>query len=145
MKNIAALIGGMVFGAGLVFAGMTDPNKVLAFLTLNQNWDPTLIFVLGSAVVVATLGFMLVSKRVAPLFDTEFHAPSNTVVDRRLLGGAAVFGLGWGMTGYCPGPALVGLMTLDVRAAVFIAAFVAGVIVYEKWGQISASRAQPDG
>lgn len=133
MHNISGLIAGVLFGAGLVSAGMTDPNKVLAFLTLNQAWDPTLIFVLGSAVVVTFIGYRLVATRHAPLFDEDFHAPTSTLVDKRLLGGAAVFGLGWGITGFCPGPALVGLMTLDPRAAVFLVAFVAGLLIYERW------------
>jgi uncharacterized membrane protein YedE/YeeE len=133
MNNISGLIAGMLFGAGLVIAGMTDPDKVLAFLTLNQYWDPTLIFVLGSAVVVTFIGYRLVGMRAAPLFDEEFHAPGSSLIDRRLLGGAAVFGLGWGVAGFCPGPALVGLMTLDPRAAVFLVAFVAGMLIYERW------------
>ncbi len=133
MNNISGLLAGILFGAGLVVAGMTDPAKVLAFLTLNQHWDPTLIFVLGAAVVMTFVGYRLVGMRAAPLFDEAFHAPTSSVVDKRLLGGAAVFGLGWGITGFCPGPALVGLMTLDPRAAVFLAAFVAGMLIYERW------------
>ena len=133
MNNISGLLAGIVFGAGLVTAGMTDPAKVLAFLTLNQHWDPSLIFVLGAAVVVAAVGYRLVGLRASPLFDDEFHAPTSTLIDRRLLGGAAVFGLGWGIAGFCPGPALVGLMTLDPRAAVFLVAFVAGLLIYERW------------
>ncbi len=133
MNNVSALVAGILFGAGLVVAGMTDPAKVLAFLTLNANWDPTLMFVLGSAVVVASIGYALIGRRAAPLFDDEFHAPSSNLIDHRLLGGAAVFGLGWGITGFCPGPALVGLMTFDPRAAVFLVAFVAGLLIYERW------------
>ena len=133
MNNLSGLIAGIIFGAGLVIAGMTDPAKVLAFLTLNANWDPALIFVLGGAVVVATVGYRLVGLRSTPLFDDDFHAPSSTVIDRRLIGGSAVFGLGWGIAGFCPGPALVGVMTLDPRAAVFLVAFVAGLLIYERW------------
>ena len=133
MNNISGLLAGILFGAGLVVAGMTDPAKVLAFLTLNSHWDPTLMFVLGSAVVVTFIGYRLVGVRAAPLFDADFHAPESTAIDKRLIGGAAVFGLGWGLAGFCPGPALVGVMTLDPRAAVFLAAFVAGVLIYERW------------
>lgn len=133
MAITEGLIGGIVFGDGLVVAGMTDPAKVLAYLTLNQNWDPTLIFVLGAAVVFAAVGYRLVGMRTAPLFDDEFHAPTSWLIDRRLLGGSAVFGLGWRIAGFCPGPALVGLMTLDPRAAVFLVAFVAGLLIYERW------------
>ena len=83
--------------------------------------------------VVTFVGYRLIGMRAAPLFDDEFHAPGSNLIDRRLLGGAAVFGLGWGVAGFCPGPALVGLMTLDPRAAVFLVGFVAGVLIYERW------------
>ena len=141
-ENIAALAGGTVFGAGLVIAGMTNPDKVLAFLTLNQNWDPALIFVMGSAVVVATIGYWLVGKRGSPLFDSGFHAPANRVIDQPLIVGSGLFGVGWGISGFCPGPAIVGLLTFDLRAVIFIAAYVVGVLLFERWqrGQLS-----PDG
>ena len=138
MKNLSAMLAGILFGAGLVVAGMTNPDVVLAFLTLDANWDSTLLFVLGSAVVIATLGYRLVGGRHAPLFDTEFHAPTSTVIDSRLLAGAATFGLGWGLSGFCPGPALVGLMTLDPRAAVFLTTFIVGVLIYERWFSVTA-------
>ncbi len=144
MKNLSALLAGVLFGAGLVVAGMTNPEVVLAFLTLNANWDATLLFVLGAAVIVATIGFRVIGGRGAPLFDDEFHAPSSTLIDRRLLGGAAIFGLGWGVSGFCPGPALVGLMTLDPRAAVFLGAFVAGLLVYERWFSVAEAPVVPD-
>ena len=144
MKNFSALLAGTVFGFGLVFAGMTDPSKVLAFLTLNSNWDPALIFVLGSAVVSGTLGFQWVGRKAAPLFDSVFHAPANQVIDRPLLVGAAVFGVGWGVTGYCPGPALVGAMTLDARAWVFLGAFVVGMLIFERL-QRSAAASESSG
>ena len=133
MKNLSALIAGTVFGAGLVIAGMTNPNVVLAFLTLNAQWDSTLLYVLGTAVVVATIGYRLIGTRQSPLFDTDFHAPTSSSIDTRLLSGASVFGLGWGIAGFCPGPALVGLMTLDPRAAVFLVGFLAGLLIYERW------------
>lgn len=143
MKNFSALLAGILFGGGLVVAGMTDPLKVLAFLTLGAGWDPTLIFVMGSAVVVTFLGYRLAGTRAAPLFDTQFHTPASPVIDKRLLGGAAMFGVGWGLAGFCPGPALVGLMTLDARAAVFVAAYVAGVMIYEKWTSMTPQPALP--
>jgi uncharacterized membrane protein YedE/YeeE len=139
VKNLAGLIGGMLFGAGLVIGGMTDPAKVLAFLTIGPDWDATLIFVLGAAVVVTTAGYWLVGKRAAPLFDADFHAPTSQLIDARLIGGAAIFGVGWGITGYCPGPALVGVMTFDPRAAIFLMAFVVGLSIYEKWFAATAT------
>ena len=138
-QNIAALVAGTVFGAGLVVAGMTDPDKVLAFLTVNQNWDPALIFVMGAAVVVAAIGYWLVGKRATPLFDAEFHAPGNRLIDRPLIAGAGLFGIGWGISGFCPGPAIVGLLTLDLRAVVFIAAYIAGVFLFEWWDRQQAA------
>lgn len=134
-QRTAALVGGLIFGAGLVVSGMTDPQKVLAFLTLNANWDPALIFVMGSAVIVATVGFALTRRKAKPLFDDLFRAPTNTLIDKRLLSGAAVFGLGWGVAGFCPGPALVGVMNGDLRAAVFIAAFLGGMVLFEQWSK----------
>jgi len=144
MNNFSGLLAGILFGAGLVIAGMTDPAKVLAFLTLNAAWDPTLMFVLGAAVVVTFIGYRLIGARRAPLFDDEFHAPASSIIDRRLIGGSAIFGLGWGLAGFCPGPALVGLMTLDPRAAVFLVAFVAGVLIYERWFSKAPVMAVPD-
>lgn len=133
MSHFSALLAGIIFGMGLVLAGMTDPDKVLAFLTLNQYWDPSLIFVLGTALIVTFVGYRLVGMRATPLFDEEFHAPLATTIDTRLLAGASIFGVGWGVAGFCPGPALVGLMTFDPRAAVFLIAFTLGVLVYERW------------
>ncbi|MFT7651896.1 MAG: putative membrane protein YedE/YeeE [Candidatus Azotimanducaceae bacterium] len=132
-KNLSALLGGVIFGAGLVVSGMTNPDKVLAFLTLGSHWDPALMFVLGGAVVTATIGYQLVGKRHAPLFDVEFHTPTSTVIDKPLIMGAVLFGGGWGLAGFCPGPAIVGLLTLDPRAAVFMIAFVIGMIGFEQW------------
>jgi uncharacterized membrane protein YedE/YeeE len=133
MKHLSALVAGIVFGAGLVVAGMTNPDLVLAFLTLNAQWDSTLLYVLGTAVIVASIGYRLIGARKAPLFDADFHAPTSTIIDARLLSGAGVFGLGWGIAGFCPGPALVGLMTLDPRAGVFLVGFVAGLMIFERW------------
>ena len=132
-QRLAALVGGLIFGAGLVVSGMTDPQKVLAFLTLNAHWDPALIFVMGSAVIVATMGFALTRRRAKPLFDDVFHAPTNTLINKKLLSDAALFGIGWGVAGFCPGPALVGVMNGDLRAAVFVGAFLVGVVIFEQW------------
>lgn len=129
--KIAALIGGTIFGAGLVVSGMTNPDKVIAFLTLNSNWDPSLIFVMGSALLVAGIGYAFANRRRQPLFDGMFHAPIAKTIDQRLLGGAALFGVGWAFSGYCPGPAIVGAFTLDARATVFLFAYLAGVGLFE--------------
>lgn len=132
MQAVAGLLGGVIFGFGLVLSGMTDPSKVLAFLTLNAHWDPALIFVMGSAVAVGVVGFYLVGRRSSPLWDTQFQAPARFGIDSRLLGGASLFGLGWGISGFCPGPAIVGFFTLDLRALIFLLAFVVGLEIFER-------------
>ena len=136
-KNLAALLGGGIFGFGLVLSGMTNPDKVLAFLTLGPAWDMSLIFVLGGAVTVAFIGYRLVGGRAAPLFDNAFHAPTANDMDKAPVFGAVLFGLGWGVAGYCPGPAIVGAITLDPRAMVFIVGFILGMGLYQ------LSRQQP--
>lgn len=145
--RIAALAGGVIFGAGLVVSGMTNPDNVLAFLTLNAHWDPALIMVMGTAILVAATGFALTRRRSAPLFDTSFHAPTSQLIDRPLLGGATLFGVGWGVTGFCPGPALVGLFTLDPRALVFMLGFVGGLMLHDRWRRSGSEpqAALPDG
>jgi len=130
-KNLTALIAGGIFGAGLTLSGMTDPYKVLGFLALGPGWDPTLLFVIGAAVVTATAGFALSSRRDRPVLDLAFERPARTGVDARLIGGSALFGLGWGIGGFCPGPALVAAFTLDPRALVFLPAFVVGMLLFE--------------
>jgi len=130
-EKAAALLAGILFGIGLVTSGMTNPDKVLAFLTLNSNWDASLIFVMGSALLVTGIGYQLVNRKTTPLFDQNFHAPAAQKIDKRLLGGSALFGVGWAFSGYCPGPAIVGAFTLDARALVFLAAYLAGVALFE--------------
>ena len=132
IQALSALVAGTVFGVGLTLAGMTDPAKVLAFLTLDHNWDPTLMFVLASAVLTTAIGYALTDRRAAPLFDAEFHAPASKAIDQRLLAGAALFGFGWGLAGYCPGPAIVGAFVLDPRAWVFAAGLMVGMLVFER-------------
>jgi len=131
MKLIAALAAGTVFGLGLTISGMSDPNNVLAFLTLNNSWSPNLILVMGSAATVTALGFLLVKKRNGPIWASAFSEPSNSKLDLRLLGGAVLFGFGWGLAGYCPGPAIVGTFQFDSRAMAFLTTFLVGLNVYE--------------
>ena len=130
-KSLAALIAGVVFGTGLSISGMTNPEVVLAFLTLDGNWDPSLVLVMASAIAVTALGYRAAASRVAPLFDSEFHRPTRAGIDRRLIVGAVVFGAGWGLAGYCPGPAIVGALTLDPRALAFLPGFVAALLAFE--------------
>ena len=128
--KLAALLGGIVFGLGLTVSGMTEPDNIIAFLRLGPGWNPALILVMGSAFAVTAIGYALVRRRSGPLFESSFSLPKSTAIDVRLLGGAGLFGLGWGLAGYCPGPAIVGVFSLDPRAVVFFAAFLVGAFGY---------------
>lgn len=128
----AALACGLLFGAGLAAAGMTDPGKVLAFLDVLGAWDPTLMVVMGAAVGVAWLAFRKIWRRPEPLFDTTFHLPARKDIDTRLVVGAVLFGIGWGLYGYCPGPALGSLVYGNIDAFLFVGAMLAGV--FAEWG-----------
>lgn len=139
---------GLCFGAGLAISGMADPQKVLAFLTLGPDWAPALLLVMGSAVLTATLGYRLVLRRPAPLFATDFSLPVRTAIDRRLIVGGALFGIGWGLSGYCPGPAIVGGFLLDLRALAFLGTFAIGMTLFEvfqRWASPVAPASVADG
>ena len=126
MKSLAALVCGLLFGAGLALSGMTDTAKVLGFLDLFGAWDPDLAFVMGGAVAVTLLSFRFI-LRGRPLLAPAFSMPARRDLDARLLGGAALFGIGWGIYGYCPGPSLSALVYLDVKTVVFVLAMLAGM------------------
>ena len=117
---------GVLFGAGLVISGMADFNKVLGFLTLGPGWDPALAFVMAGALAVTVPGFALAQRRGRPLFAGAFAGAASSAVDKRLLAGAAIFGLGWGLQGYCPGPAVVAAGLGQWPALVFLPAMLAG-------------------
>lgn len=120
-----AAVAGLLFGAGLVISGMADPHKVLGFLTLAPGWDPALMFVMGGAVAVTLPGYWLLHRRGRPLFASGF-SPRVSGIDGRLIFGAAIFGLGWGLQGYCPGPAVVAAGQGQWPALLFIPAMLAG-------------------
>ncbi|SEL06836.1 DUF6691 family protein [Halomonas daqiaonensis] len=126
LKTLAGYIAGLIFGLGLAISGMTDPARVLGFLDLFGAWDPTLMFVLGGAVVTNFLGYRLVLRRKAPLFGNAFQLPTRQDLDGRLIGGAALFGIGWGLSGYCPGPAFASIAGLSVPLLAMLIAMVAG-------------------
>ncbi|MDO3387858.1 YeeE/YedE family protein [Gilvimarinus sp. SDUM040013] len=127
MKNTFALFCGLLFGAGLAMSGMTDTAKVLGFLDILGAWDPTLIFVMGGAVAATLLGFHWVLKCQSPVCADRFQLPAGRSVDRKLVAGSAMFGIGWGIYGYCPGPAMSALVYLDVQTFAFVAAMLAGM------------------
>lgn len=126
MRNLIALIGGVLFGLGLALSNMMDPAKVLSFLDIAGDWDPSLMLVMGGAVAVTLPGFYLILKRPYPLFEKSFYLPGKHTIDRKLIGGAALFGLGWAMAGLCPGPAVAGLATGNLKILAFVVAMLAG-------------------
>lgn len=128
--SFAALLSGGLFGLGLAMSGMTDARRVLGFLDLFGEFDPTLGFVLGGAVATTALLFRFVLRRGSPVLADTFQLSSLAHVDRRLLGGAALFGIGWGIAGYCPGPALAGLGVGAVEALWFVPAMIAGIVLH---------------
>ena len=126
MQPLVSLVAGVVFGLGLAVAEMTNPLKVLDFLDLAGHWDPSLAFVMGGAVLVTLVAFRFVLRRAVPLYGDRFHLPTLTQLDRKLLGGAALFGIGWGLAGYCPGPALATILSGNSETWLFVPAMLVG-------------------
>lgn len=139
-KALSGLLAGTVFGIGLGISQMANPEKVLAFLDLFGDWDPSLLFTMAAAVLVTFIGYRLVLHR-GPVFGGALHLPGNTQIDRRLIGGAAIFGVGWGLAGYCPGPAVTGLASGSVEPYYFLAAMFAGSQFERIWLAQKVARA----
>lgn len=144
-RNAAAFVSGLVFSIGLGVAGMTRPSKVLGFLDVAGDWDPSLAFVMGAALVVYFLAARLVGRRARPFFDAALHLPDRRAVDAPLVAGAILFGVGWGLAGYCPGPALVASTTLGRDALVFTATMVAAMFVHDLAGRTARGRTAATG
>jgi uncharacterized membrane protein YedE/YeeE len=136
---LAALLCGFVFGWGLLISGMVQPAKVLGFLDVLGAWDPSLAVVMAAALTVSTLGFALTRRRRQPILATQAQWPAKTGLDRQLVAGAVLFGLGWGLVGLCPGPALENLVTLSPHVIVFVAAMAAGMLLHDLWQKRPAS------
>jgi uncharacterized membrane protein YedE/YeeE len=130
MNAFAAFAAGLVFGIGLILSGMTDPGKVIGFLDVAGNWDPSLAFVMGGAIAVGSFAFALAGKRAQTFLGGAMHLPTRRDIDSRLVAGSVVFGVGWGLAGFCPGPALVSFSAGIDKAAVFVAAMLAGMVVF---------------
>ena len=128
-KNVVALVAGTLFGFGLALSEMVNPERVLNFLDLLGNWDPTLAFVMAGAIPVSALGYLTIRKRERPFFAQRFRVPDNRQIDMKLIGGAALFGLGWGIAGYCPGPAVAMLSLQWQEPLVFLGFLAVGSFV----------------
>ena len=129
MKLIFALFTGLVFGTGIAISGMMNPAKVFNFFDVAGTWDPSLAFVMGGSVVITFIGYRLVWRRNAPLFGGRFQIPTSNAIDARLIGGSAIFGIGWGIAGFCPGAAIPALGTGRWEVVLFLAAVTAGFYV----------------
>jgi len=133
---------GLIFGLGLILSGMTDPGKVLGFLDLTGLWDPSLAFVRGGAILVGLFAFALAKRRTTTFFGGALTLPKSTDIDRRLVVGSLVFGAGWGVAGFCPGPAIVSAGAGHPKAVAFVLAMLAGMWIY---GRLDQGRASPSG
>ena len=131
MRRISEFVVGLVFGWGLLISGMTDPGKVIGFLDLAGNWDPSLAFVMGGGVMVGLFGFAMAKKRSTSLLGSAMHLPTSRAIDRRLVIGSLAFGIGWGLAGFCPGPGIVSMGAGQPKAALFVIAMIAGMLVFE--------------
>ena len=141
--SFTALLAGVVFGIGLTLSGMTQPAKVIGFLDLFGNWDPSLAFVMGGAVIVHALTRPLVLRRTQPIAAASFRLPNLTAIDGRLVAGASLFGLGWGLVGICPGPGIVGLGSGDSYFLVFFPAMLVGMLIHGRLAARPSPSAEP--
>lgn len=141
MRNrIFEFLAGLVFGLGLILSGMADPGKVVGFLDLFGAWDPSLMFVMGGAILVGVGAFAVAQRRTRTFLGGAFDLPDASHVDRRLVVGSLVFGVGWGLAGFCPGPALVSLGAGQAKAVVFVLAMLAGMAVFELAERLARGR-----
>ena len=144
MNVLAALLSGLVFGLGLIVSGMANPSKVLGFLDLAGPWDPSLAFVMAGAIAVGLAAFAVARRRTTSWLGLAMKLPTAQQIDRRLVGGSMLFGIGWGIAGFCPGPGLVALGAGEAKAAVFVAAMLVGMAIFElieHWRQPALGKA----
>jgi uncharacterized membrane protein YedE/YeeE len=141
MAMISAFLAGLLFGSGLILSGMSNPAKVLAFLDVAGRWDPSLAFVMIGAILVAAIAFRVGGARARTVFGGAIHMPGAAHVDARLVLGSVIFGVGWGLVGYCPGPALTSLGVGGWPTLLFVASMIAGMTVYEAFERIGDRRA----
>jgi uncharacterized membrane protein YedE/YeeE len=144
MAMLTAFLAGLLFGSGLILSGMSNPAKVLAFLDITGRWDPSLAFVMIGAILVAAIAFRVGGARARTVFGGAIHMPGAAHVDARLVLGSVIFGVGWGLVGYCPGPALTSLGVGGWPTLLFVASMIAGMTVYEAFERIGARRTPPE-
>jgi len=143
MQRISEFLAGLIFGLGLLVSGMTDPSKVLGFLDVAGSWDPSLMFVMGGGVGVAMVGFYIAQKRNTTLFGGVLHWPEIKHIDPSLVMGSLLFGIGWGLAGFCPGPALVSMAAGQDKAVVFVLAMLAGMAIFDAWRLARVAKRKP--
>ncbi|WIJ26920.1 DUF6691 family protein [Devosia sp. RR2S18] len=140
LRNLAAALIGLVFGAGIAISGMANPAKVLNFFDVFGTWDPSLLLVMGSALTVTFIGYRFVLRRPTPMFDGRFHLPAKRDLDLPLIGGSILFGIGWGIAGFCPGGAIPALGSGEPSPLIFVAAMIGGILLANGLRAVSARR-----
>lgn len=141
MGKLIVFISGVLFGAGVTISGMVNPMKVLNFLDISGAWDATLIFVMGAALLVTLIGYQVIFSRKVPMFAPSFQLPTSEDIDAKLLGGAALFGVGWGLSGFCPGPAIASVVFGRMESVTFVIAMAAGMILAKQLQKLQRSKA----
>lgn len=141
MGKLIVFIAGVLFGAGVTISGMVNPMKVLNFLDISGAWDATLIFVMGAGLLVTLIGYRIIFKRNAPMFAPSFRLPKSGEIDAKLLGGAALFGAGWGLSGFCPGPAIASVVFGRMESVTFVIAMAAGMLLAKQLQKLQRSKA----
>ena len=135
LRNASALAAGLIFGLGLVISQMVNPDKVISFLDIFGDWDPSLAFVMGSGLIVTFIGYRLVWQKPRPIAADTYQVPSKRTIDKKLAIGAILFGIGWGLVGLCPGPAIAALFIGGLPVIVFLGAMILGMFIFEAWSK----------
>ena len=131
MNRLTEFLVGLLFGLGLILSGMTDPGKIIGFLDIFGNWDPSLAFVMMGAIAVGFVAFAIAKKRTTTILGGALRLPTASHIDKRLINGSTLFGIGWGLAGFCPGPALVSMASGQIQALWFVSAMVVGMLAFE--------------
>ncbi len=142
-QGITALIVGVMFGLGLAVSGMTQPQKVVGFLDFMGSWDPSLAFVMVGAILIHSVAYRFVLRRSSPFLAPHFLIPDGSMIDRRLIVGSVLFGMGWGLAGYCPGPALASIVALKTEIFVFLLAMTSGMYLHVLFERVQSAKALP--